>query len=118
MKKLITSIALGLITLHAQAGTMAVGKSRAGNIVNLNDTTSKNCEAMGSDWSYAESLDADGFVDLKGCWAIFDDKVKIRWITNDGYKFEAVWSAGAFNRTQYFDRNYGNKADQRAAGSL
>jgi len=120
-KALVASLAFGLLTLHAQAGTVLIGKATNGNTVRLNDTSSARCDDMDTDsisWYYAESVMPSGYVRSRGCWHLFDDTVKIRWLTSDGER-EVNWSIDLFDFTSYFNRTYGGtKTERRSTGSL
>jgi hypothetical protein len=122
------SLALGalaaavyLMSPAANAGTVFTGNSKTGNLVSLNDTTSKRCDAMDNattKWHYAESQDRDGMVVLKGCWTSYDDKVVIQWSRADGSTFTANWTWDAFSFTSYGTRTYGSGSNKQAGSQL
>ena len=118
MKKIILAAALAA-AFTAQAGTVFTGVSKAGTIVNLNDTSSKMCRELASastQYNYAESVSRDGMVEMKGCWTSYDDKVSIVWSLN-GSQFTANWSWDAFNFTSYGERKYNQgESSKRNAG--
>jgi hypothetical protein len=125
MKKSLALAALAaaayLMSPAANAGTVFTGTSKTGNTVNLNDTSSKRCDAMdtaNTKWSYAEAQDKDGMVVLKGCWSGFDDKVVIDWSRGDGSTFTANWTWDAFSFTNYGQRTYGNGSKRNAGNQL